>query len=649
MRYSRVRSERSDRRCLPQSAAARAIMSVCATALVLPLGAGGLAAANAAPLAEAPPVASRPFAEAPLPGVRVERTDWLSDRRVALWVYSPAMGTSIQVQILLARDWHTQKQWTFPALYLLDGLRAEDHENAWTFQTDAIQFFNDKNVNVVLPVGGRGSFYSDWLEPDNGKNYQWETFLTKELPPILKGDWRVNDTAGVVGLSMGGTAAMFMAARNRGMFQFAASFSGYLSTTSYGMPRAIKAALMDAGGFNADRMWGPPENPAWDEHDPMQLARHLRGVSLYVSAATGIQGQFDQQGPVPGIPANSAGMALEMLSRVSTQNFQAKLKELNIPVTAVYRGSGTHTWPYWQQELHGAWGQIASALNVDSVGLGEAVSPPPSEDPTCEVIGAIGELAAATPDLGPCVADERTLAGKARYQEFANGTVYWSPDTGAHFVKGQILGTYQSLQGPDGTLGLPTTSETRTADGRGAFNHFEDGSIFWSPETGAQTVLEGFVEPWAATGWEAGPLGYPTGGVADSADRRGRVQPFQGGAVYWHNRTGGVAVQGEIWRHYTELGRETGVLGWPKSSEIVIGDARFADFANGKMYWSPASGSWAVLEGPIMDAWKADGYELGRLGFPTGDAFETQEGQRQNFQRGYIEVKDGKGTVVPNP
>lgn len=153
------------------------VVGALAAMLVLPIAAGlttaGTAAAAPAPAQAAPAATQNPT------GAAVTKVDWLSERRVALWVNSPAMGTPIQVQILLARDWNVNPSASFPSVWMLDGLRATDNENAWTYETDAESFYADKNVNVILPVGGQSSFYSDWLQPDNGKNYQWETFLTK--------------------------------------------------------------------------------------------------------------------------------------------------------------------------------------------------------------------------------------------------------------------------------------------------------------------------------------------------------------------------------------------------------------------------------------------------------------------------------------
>ena len=45
--------------------------------------------------------------------------------------------------------------------------------------TDIQGFFADKNVNVVSPLGGQFSWFTDWVG-DGSKQYQ--TYMTKELP-----------------------------------------------------------------------------------------------------------------------------------------------------------------------------------------------------------------------------------------------------------------------------------------------------------------------------------------------------------------------------------------------------------------------------------------------------------------------------------
>ena len=99
-------------------------------------------------------------------GVSVDRIEWLTNRRVAVFIKSAAMPDQLmQVQILLARDWHQNPDAKFPEVWALDGLRARDDENGWTIETNIEQFYADKNVNVILPVGGESSFYATGNSP----------------------------------------------------------------------------------------------------------------------------------------------------------------------------------------------------------------------------------------------------------------------------------------------------------------------------------------------------------------------------------------------------------------------------------------------------------------------------------------------------
>ena len=70
---------------------------------------------------------------------------------------------------------------------------------------------------------------------------------------------------------------------------------------------------------------------------------------------------------------------------------------------------------------------------------------------------------------------------------------------------------------PSSVLRYPTTDETATPDGIGRFNHFSstvnstrvDGSIYWTPGTGAWSIHGAIVTKWEAMGAERSCLGYP--------------------------------------------------------------------------------------------------------------------------------------------
>lgn len=100
---------------------------------------------------------------------------------------------------------------------------------------------------------------------------------------------------------------------------------------------------------------------------------------------------------------------------------------------------------------------------------------------------------------------------------------------GMVLVQGQILAKYESVGGPDGSLGLPVGGE-QPAPGGGQRQIFGDGAIYWSPQTGAHIVRGAIRTTWEFQyGGAGGPLGYPT------SDERpvpgGKQSQFQHGTI----------------------------------------------------------------------------------------------------------------------
>ncbi|NEM04975.1 LGFP repeat-containing protein, partial [Geodermatophilus normandii] len=126
-------------------------------------------------------------------------------------------------------------------------------------------------------------------------------------------------------------------------------------------------------------------------------------------------------------------------------------------------------------------------------------------------------------------------------QRFQTGWLYWHPATGAHTVRGAIGTIWQQAQGTRG-LGYPSTDEICGLRGGGCYQHFQNGSVYWSPATGAAAVNGAIRAYWAQTGRENGFLGYPLG--PPTVDRRNgdAAQVFQGGTVFWIAATGQIKV-----------------------------------------------------------------------------------------------------------
>ncbi|MBN9645267.1 alpha/beta hydrolase-fold protein [Corynebacterium mendelii] len=562
-------------------------------------------------------------------GVSVVRQEWLSSHRLALFINSQAMpGEPIQVQLLLARDWYSNPTQKFPSVWMLDGMRATDEESGWTLHTNIEQFYADKNVNVVLPVGGTASFYTDWNEPDNGRHYMWESFLLNELPAVLANGYRANGQRAIEGLSMGGTAAINLAEHRPDMFNFVGSFSGYLDTTSSGMFMAIDRALNEEH-FHAAKMWGPEGTQRWIDNDPKLGIEALNGKTVYVSAGNG-RDDYGQDGSVAEAPANEAGKGLEIIARMTSETFAKRAEKVpGVNLVTKFRPSGVHAWPYWQFEMAQAWPYVA-----DSLGLAED-----DRGSNCSPIGAIGELTASGA-WGQCVNNEYDVPG-GKAQDFRGGQAFWSPGTGAHVLIGRIGARYNEIGGPGSFLGFPTTNELTTPDGRGRFVHFEHGSIYWSPDTGAWEIPADMFGAWGDTGYEKGALGYP---VAEPRQLNGSwIQQYQGGYVIRTPQEEVFWSRGLIARKYGEMKASASPLGAPTSNEIVIEGGALQNFEHGHLYWSQMTEAHAVPDGAIFDHWATTGYEKGPLGWPTADQ-ETipAGGVVQRFEHGTISQINGQ-------
>jgi diacylglycerol O-acyltransferase/trehalose O-mycolyltransferase len=263
-----------------------------------------------------------------------------------LMVPSPSMGREIKIQFQSGGAGSH-------AVYLLDGLRAQDDYNGWDINTKAFEMLIDSGLSVVMPVGGQSSFYSDWYNQACGKagctTYKWETFLTSELPQWLAANRDVATTGNAaVGLSMAGSAAMILAAYHPEQFSYAGSMSGFLNPSEGSWPFQINISMGDAGGYKADDMWGKTEDPnsAWKRNDPMvQIPRLVaNGTRLWVYCG---HGQPDELGG-GDLPATF----LEGLTIRTNETFRDNYVAaggnngvFNFP------DSGTHNWAYWGREL----------------------------------------------------------------------------------------------------------------------------------------------------------------------------------------------------------------------------------------------------------------------------------------------------------
>lgn len=276
-------------------------------------------------------------------------------------VWSPAMNQHIPVQIQPAQRGGNA------GLYMLDGLRATKRTNAWLHDVNAARTFVDHNITLVMPVGGESSFYTDWNAPatydfNNPVTYKWDTFLSKELPPYLERHFGVSPSNNsILGLSMGGTAALNLAALHPEQFRQVLSYSGYLTTTIPGGQTALRIALLDGGVYNLNAMWGSTFNPRRYENDPFLNMGNLRGKDVYVSAGSAIPGPADGR----YLPEHRAsGMALEAVANFTTRLWSSKASLTGVKHTAVFTNTGLHNWEQFGSQLEATKPRILNVMNA---------------------------------------------------------------------------------------------------------------------------------------------------------------------------------------------------------------------------------------------------------------------------------------------
>jgi S-formylglutathione hydrolase FrmB len=298
------------------------------------------------------PVVPAPVATGQPPqGAHITGIEHVTDRWDKVSVFSPSMNKVIVNDVFRAPEADA------PVFYLLPGIDGGDDiagtgiapgAKSWFGMTDIAGFFADKNVNVVSPLGGAFSWYTDWVG-DPGKQYQ--TYMTRALPPLIDAEYKTNGRKAVGGLSSTGGTALDYAVQAPGEYRAVGSYSGFLTPADNA--QQVQVTLM-GGGASADRMWGPLGGPLWVAHDPTKNVGKLNGVAVYVAAsASGGVGAVDR------LPANFGpnitGGFIERIVADSTRKFADAAAVAGVPITYIVRPEGSHTWGLFESEMQESW------------------------------------------------------------------------------------------------------------------------------------------------------------------------------------------------------------------------------------------------------------------------------------------------------
>jgi uncharacterized protein with LGFP repeats len=228
------------------------------------------------------------------------------------------------------------------------------------------------------------------------------------------------------------------------------------------------------------------------------------------------------------------------------------------------------------------------------------------------------------------------------FQRFQGGSLYWSPATGAHPVRGAIGGLWGNQNWEKGWLGYPTSDELCGLAQGGCAQNFQGASVYYTPATGAVPVGSPIYSGFAAQGYENGVFGYPVGWQTCGLANGGCYQAFQGGTVYYSPATGSHMVRGAIFATWANQRYETGRLGYPTTEEsCTVGMTGavgcWQTYQGGTLAWSSATGT-QQLTGTIAGAWLAAGGPASSAGNPVGGQIcgLVRGGCYQGFQGGTV-------------
>jgi hypothetical protein len=264
--------------------------------------------------------------------------------------------------------------------------------------------------------------------------------------------------------------------------------------------------------------------------------------------------------------------------------------------------------------------------------------------------------------LGKSTTGETTTPdGQGIYQEFERGIIYYHADFGACVMGSQVVAKWKSDSVnnafvSDGRttiqnyLGFPIQDTVNTT--RGEVCYFERGMIVCQGALFNSFVVYGSIyiayrRHNDVVGW----MGYPRSDEQAGANG-GRASFFEQGDIYWHPDTGAFEVHGGIREKYNQLGASGSILGYPTSDENAVlangsEAGRSNSFQGGVIFWSGATGAFE-MHGALLHGYlhQYNG-PAGELGFPLSDEQRSPNDvfRFNNFQHGVLAFDMRNGTT----
>lgn len=164
----------------------------------------------------------------------------------------------------------------------------------------------------------------------------------------------------------------------------------------------------------------------------------------------------------------------------------------------------------------------------------------------------------------------------------------------------------------------------------GLYRQYESGYIFWSYDSGTHYIPDAIYEKYATEGGATGKAGFP---VEDAVEENGNIKCFfENGCIIYSTKTGAVFLQGEILVTYILLGAENSKLGLVTKEPYSIYSGLCLECQNGLMFYSETTGVHIVAD-QFYTYYKNCSKEMkARLGLPVTDLEKRFTQKREQYE-----------------
>lgn len=222
-------------------------------------------------------------------GATIIGEKWLTTRTLELTVSTSAFTSPTKVEVMFPAGYSDGQARRWPATYYLNGTNGDQ---TWFRTVYDGESKTASYPSIVVAPAGHAGYWSDWYNNGNGGPPKYETFVTRQLIPLIDANFHTSpDRAhrAVIGESMGGYGTLMLAARHPDLFTAASSLSG-APDTNFAPGAAALTASPAIDLSPPDSIYGPraTEEVRWRGHNPTDLASNLRPVDLQLYTGNGI-------------------------------------------------------------------------------------------------------------------------------------------------------------------------------------------------------------------------------------------------------------------------------------------------------------------------------------------------------------------------